>query len=100
MKGGDEPSCWFPFCKHSWTLSKPETETGLSTKVMPAYNFLAKPTIGAKDFLDFDLNKDKQIDAQEVRAQFKGELDAKELHQFLGFVCCNELFAKKQMMLE
>ena len=64
--------CWFPFCKHSWTLSKPETETGF---------------IGAKDFLDFDLNKDKQIDAQEVRAQFKGELDAKELHQFLGWIC-------------
>ncbi|CAK9063335.1 Hypothetical protein SCF082_LOCUS32813 [Durusdinium trenchii] len=35
-----------------------------------------------QDFLDFDLNKDNQIDAQEVRAQFKGELDAKELHQF------------------
>ena len=41
---------------------------------------------GTKDFLDFDLNKDKQIDAQEVRAQFKGELDAKELHQFLGWI--------------
>mmetsp|Transcript_87385 Transcript_87385/g.209042 ORF Transcript_87385/g.209042 Transcript_87385/m.209042 type:complete len:103 (-) Transcript_87385:40-348(-) len=35
-----------------------------------------------QDFLDFDLNKDKQIDAQEVRTQFKGELDPKELHQF------------------
>mmetsp|Transcript_47554 Transcript_47554/g.111209 ORF Transcript_47554/g.111209 Transcript_47554/m.111209 type:complete len:112 (+) Transcript_47554:66-401(+) len=35
-----------------------------------------------QDFLDFDVNKDEQIDAQEVRAQFKGELDAKELHQF------------------
>ena len=35
-----------------------------------------------QDFLEFDLNKDNQIDAQEVRAQFKGELDAKELHQF------------------
>ncbi|CAJ1352020.1 unnamed protein product [Effrenium voratum] len=35
-----------------------------------------------QDFLEFDLNKDNQIDAQEVRAQFKGNLDAKELHQF------------------
>lgn len=35
-----------------------------------------------QDFLEFDLNKDNQIDAQEVRSQFKGELDAKELHQF------------------
>merc|ERR1719235_3167637 len=35
-----------------------------------------------QDFVDFDLNKDQQIDAQEVRAQFKGELDPKELHQF------------------
>eukprot|EP00930_Biecheleria_cincta_P097577 TRINITY_DN89282_c0_g1_i1.p3 TRINITY_DN89282_c0_g1~~TRINITY_DN89282_c0_g1_i1.p3 ORF type:complete len:113 (+),score=30.00 TRINITY_DN89282_c0_g1_i1:38-376(+) len=35
-----------------------------------------------QDFLDFDLNKDNLIDAQEVRAQFKGELDQKELHQF------------------
>ncbi|CAE7227456.1 unnamed protein product [Symbiodinium natans] len=35
-----------------------------------------------QDFLDFDLNKDQQIDAQEVRTQFKGELDSKELHQF------------------
>ena len=35
-----------------------------------------------QDFLEFDLNRDNQIDAQEVRAQFKGELDAKELHQF------------------
>lgn len=35
-----------------------------------------------QDFLEFDLNKDNQIDAQEVRAQFKGELDGKELHQF------------------
>ena len=29
-----------------------------------------------QDFLEFDLNKDNQIDAQEVRSQFK------ELHQF------------------
>uniref|UniRef100_A0A7S2MHM8 EF-hand domain-containing protein n=2 Tax=Alexandrium andersonii TaxID=327968 RepID=A0A7S2MHM8_9DINO len=35
-----------------------------------------------QDFLDFDLNKDNQIDAQEVRSQFKGDLDPKELHQF------------------
>ena len=35
-----------------------------------------------QDFLEFDLNKDNQIDAQEVPSQFKGELDAKELHQF------------------
>merc|ERR1711904_482038 len=35
-----------------------------------------------QDFLDFDLNKDDQIDAQEVRANYKGDLDPKELHQF------------------
>merc|ERR1712196_99931 len=35
-----------------------------------------------RDFIDFDLNKDNQIDAQEVRSQFKGDLDPKELHQF------------------
>merc|ERR1719420_1428659 len=35
-----------------------------------------------QDFIDFDLNKDQQIDAQEVRSQFKGDLDPKELHQF------------------
>ncbi|CAE8674812.1 unnamed protein product [Polarella glacialis] len=35
-----------------------------------------------QDFLDFDLNKDDQIDPQEVRQQFKGDLDAQELHQF------------------
>mmetsp|Transcript_76073 Transcript_76073/g.215116 ORF Transcript_76073/g.215116 Transcript_76073/m.215116 type:complete len:100 (-) Transcript_76073:211-510(-) len=35
-----------------------------------------------QDFLDFDQNRDEQIDAQEVRAQFKGDLDPKELHQF------------------
>mmetsp|Transcript_62887 Transcript_62887/g.149920 ORF Transcript_62887/g.149920 Transcript_62887/m.149920 type:complete len:103 (-) Transcript_62887:59-367(-) len=35
-----------------------------------------------QDFLDFDTNKDGQIDAQEVRTQFKGDLDPKELHQF------------------
>merc|ERR1712061_110019 len=35
-----------------------------------------------QDFIDFDLNKDNQIDAQEVRSQFKGDLDPKELHQF------------------
>merc|ERR1712048_1524187 len=35
-----------------------------------------------QDFVDFDLNQDNQIDAQEVRTQFKGDLDPKELHQF------------------
>mmetsp|Transcript_96205 Transcript_96205/g.150485 ORF Transcript_96205/g.150485 Transcript_96205/m.150485 type:complete len:110 (-) Transcript_96205:43-372(-) len=35
-----------------------------------------------QDFIDFDLNKDDQIDAQEVRSQFKGDLDARELHKF------------------
>merc|ERR1712007_403253 len=35
-----------------------------------------------QDFVDFDLNKDNHIDAQEVRSQFKGDLDPKELHQF------------------
>mmetsp|Transcript_74947 Transcript_74947/g.139856 ORF Transcript_74947/g.139856 Transcript_74947/m.139856 type:complete len:102 (+) Transcript_74947:90-395(+) len=35
-----------------------------------------------QDFLDFDANSDGQIDAQEVRKQFKGDLDPKELHQF------------------
>merc|ERR550514_1230325 len=35
-----------------------------------------------QDFIDFDLNKDDQIDPQEIRAQFKGELDPKELYQF------------------
>eukprot|EP00747_Dinoflagellata_sp_TGD_P114151 gnl/TRDRNA2_/TRDRNA2_171874_c0_seq3.p1 gnl/TRDRNA2_/TRDRNA2_171874_c0~~gnl/TRDRNA2_/TRDRNA2_171874_c0_seq3.p1 ORF type:complete len:195 (+),score=32.87 gnl/TRDRNA2_/TRDRNA2_171874_c0_seq3:63-647(+) len=35
-----------------------------------------------QDFIDFDTNKDDQIDAQEVRSQFKGNLDPKELHQF------------------
>eukprot|EP00933_Yihiella_yeosuensis_P069012 TRINITY_DN75113_c0_g1_i2.p1 TRINITY_DN75113_c0_g1~~TRINITY_DN75113_c0_g1_i2.p1 ORF type:complete len:107 (-),score=31.75 TRINITY_DN75113_c0_g1_i2:80-400(-) len=35
-----------------------------------------------QDFLDFDSNKDGEIDAQEVRAQFKGDLEVKELHQF------------------
>merc|ERR1712084_144137 len=35
-----------------------------------------------QDFIDFDLNKDNQIDAQEVRSQFKGDLDPRELHQF------------------
>merc|ERR1712232_1192249 len=35
-----------------------------------------------QDFIDFDLNKDQQIDTQEVRSQFKGDLDPKELHQF------------------
>eukprot|EP00928_Gymnodinium_smaydae_P078281 TRINITY_DN620_c0_g2_i2.p3 TRINITY_DN620_c0_g2~~TRINITY_DN620_c0_g2_i2.p3 ORF type:complete len:103 (-),score=38.81 TRINITY_DN620_c0_g2_i2:910-1218(-) len=39
-----------------------------------------------QDFIDFDLNKDNQIDAQEVRSQFKGDLDAKELHQFFSDV--------------
>mmetsp|Transcript_49646 Transcript_49646/g.98173 ORF Transcript_49646/g.98173 Transcript_49646/m.98173 type:complete len:114 (-) Transcript_49646:8-349(-) len=35
-----------------------------------------------QDFYDFDLNKDDQIDPQEVRMQFKGQLDPRELHQF------------------
>merc|ERR1740116_629078 len=35
-----------------------------------------------QDFIEFDLNEDSQIDPQEVRAQFKGDLDPKELHQF------------------
>ena len=35
-----------------------------------------------QDFIDFDLNKDDFIDAQEIRTQFKGDLDPKELHQF------------------
>mmetsp|Transcript_3749 Transcript_3749/g.7270 ORF Transcript_3749/g.7270 Transcript_3749/m.7270 type:complete len:118 (+) Transcript_3749:3-356(+) len=35
-----------------------------------------------QDFVDFDVNKDNQIDAQEVRSQFKGDLDPRELHQF------------------
>eukprot|EP00401_Gymnodinium_catenatum_P012298 CAMPEP_0117528760 /NCGR_PEP_ID=MMETSP0784-20121206/37483_1 /TAXON_ID=39447 /ORGANISM="" /LENGTH=104 /DNA_ID=CAMNT_0005325061 /DNA_START=70 /DNA_END=384 /DNA_ORIENTATION=- len=35
-----------------------------------------------QDFVDFDLNKDNKIDAQEVRSQFKGDLDPTELHQF------------------
>mmetsp|Transcript_15705 Transcript_15705/g.23914 ORF Transcript_15705/g.23914 Transcript_15705/m.23914 type:complete len:106 (-) Transcript_15705:143-460(-) len=41
-----------------------------------------------QDFMDFDLNKDDQIDVQEVRAQFKGDLDPKELHQF--FIDCDK----------
>ena len=34
-----------------------------------------------QDFIDFYINKG-EIDAQEVRAQFKGDLDPWELHQF------------------
>merc|ERR1712032_464790 len=50
------------------TTKKPPTETELSEY--------------KQDFLDFDLDKDNQIDAQEVRSQFKGDLDPRELHQF------------------
>jgi Ca2+-binding EF-hand superfamily protein len=42
----------------------------------------AKLSEFTQDFLDFDLNKDDFIDAQEIRTQFKGDLDPKELHQF------------------
>merc|ERR1712032_1563296 len=35
-----------------------------------------------QDFIDFDLNQDNMIDAQEVRLQFKGDLDPRELQQF------------------
>eukprot|EP00386_Alphamonas_edax_P010650 GDKI01034212.1.p1 GENE.GDKI01034212.1~~GDKI01034212.1.p1 ORF type:complete len:117 (+),score=35.35 GDKI01034212.1:2-352(+) len=35
-----------------------------------------------KDFVDFDLNGDGKIDAQEVRMNFKSELQPKELYKF------------------
>mmetsp|Transcript_95160 Transcript_95160/g.274011 ORF Transcript_95160/g.274011 Transcript_95160/m.274011 type:complete len:118 (-) Transcript_95160:312-665(-) len=35
-----------------------------------------------QDFFEFDMNKDSLIDAQEVRANFHGELDPRELHKF------------------
>mmetsp|Transcript_52030 Transcript_52030/g.114180 ORF Transcript_52030/g.114180 Transcript_52030/m.114180 type:complete len:88 (-) Transcript_52030:92-355(-) len=41
-----------------------------------------------QDFVDFDLNKDDLIDAQEIRTQFQGDLDPKELHQF--FIDCDK----------
>ena len=34
-----------------------------------------------QDFIDFYINEG-EIDAQEARAQFKGDLDSRELHQF------------------
>merc|ERR1719188_1148501 len=54
-------------------------ENAESSKKEPGEQELAEYK---QDFLDFDLNKDNQIDAQEVRSQFKGDLDPKELHQF------------------
>mmetsp|Transcript_21182 Transcript_21182/g.54127 ORF Transcript_21182/g.54127 Transcript_21182/m.54127 type:complete len:107 (-) Transcript_21182:26-346(-) len=53
--------------------------TAEDTKKVPTTDELAEYK---QDFLDFDLNKDDQIDGQEVRQQFKGDLDPKELHQF------------------
>ena len=67
----------------------------------------ATPNAGAKssdkmaeykqDFIDFDLNKDNRIDAQEIRTQFKGELDPKVTRVFDfeisdAAVRCNRLF--------
>ena len=35
-----------------------------------------------QDFLDVDFNKDDVMDAQEVRAHFKGGISTVELYQF------------------
>ncbi|CEM17939.1 unnamed protein product [Vitrella brassicaformis CCMP3155] len=35
-----------------------------------------------KDFIDFDLNADGHIDAQEIRIAFKNDIHPRELYQF------------------
>ncbi|CAE7694848.1 unnamed protein product [Symbiodinium sp. CCMP2592] len=66
------------FCFSARAVEAEETK---QPTAQDAEEFQQAPSL-LQDFLDFDLNKDKQIDAQEVRTQFKGELDPKELHQF------------------
>merc|ERR550514_100966 len=41
-----------------------------------------------QDFVDVDFNKDEVMDAQEVRAHFKGSIGALELYQF--FLDCDK----------
>jgi len=43
-----------------------------------------------QDFRDFDLNNDKKIDPQEIRAQFKGDLSLEELFSFIDDVDKNQ----------
>jgi len=39
-----------------------------------------------KDFVDFDLNSDGQIDAHEIRSSFKNDIQPKELYKFFDDV--------------
>ncbi|CAE7216389.1 unnamed protein product [Symbiodinium necroappetens] len=68
-------------CFSAPTAASAQAEEAKQPTAQQAEEFQQAPSL-LQDFLDFDLNKDKQIDAQEVRTQFKGELDPKELHQF------------------
>merc|ERR1719271_2023703 len=68
---------WLLLVLHSVASVGAAAET--TTKKVPTDSEMAEYK---QDFIDFDLNRDDQIDAQEVRSQFKGDLDPKELHQF------------------
>merc|ERR1719229_1477463 len=70
------PQLWVCAALVMWQAIAEEADAG---KKQPTDTELAEYK---QDFIDFDLNKDDQIDAQEVRSQFKGDLDPRELHQF------------------
>merc|ERR1719159_1280027 len=70
----------FVTCEESSTTKDPKEPTLPSNTPKPVTN--AQLQEFKQDFLDVDFNKDEVMDAQEVRAHFKGGISAVELYQF------------------
>mmetsp|Transcript_106277 Transcript_106277/g.307616 ORF Transcript_106277/g.307616 Transcript_106277/m.307616 type:complete len:107 (-) Transcript_106277:58-378(-) len=66
----------------AWRLAPLALAVGLLLLHAHGQDIQPKATEFERDFLNFDQNRDGQIDAQELRLQFRAELTPLELHRF------------------